>query len=188
MHKKMGFTSIGIEITDGPLEWAAFEQWLGTLLTKTTQTVVAAPGGKAAPSLPPSASPSIDGVAASTPATALAPAEDPASLPPSTQQQQQQQQQVIVRMKGIVYVTKKTPYRRATIVQKRVVLQGIYGHLEMNEEDLPPSLPSSPSLPPSLPPCSKLVLIGRFVDAEALKKEMERGLLECLAPGWYSKR
>jgi len=192
VHKRLGFTSIGIEVTDGPLEWAAFEQWLGTLLTKSTQPVVAAPGETASPSLAPSASPSIDEVAAPIPTTAAsisapAPGEDPSAVPPSTQQQRQQrqqQEQVIVRLKGVVYVTKKTPYRRATIVQKRVVLQGIYGHLEMDEAEIPPSLPSSPSPPP----CSKLVVIGRFGDAGALKKEMERGLLECLAPGWYSKR
>ncbi|KAM3568125.1 hypothetical protein VYU27_009747, partial [Nannochloropsis oceanica] len=168
VHKRLGFTSIGIEVTDGPLEWAAFEQWLGTLLTKSTQPVVAAPGETASPSLAPSASLSIDEVAAPIPTTAAstsapAPGEDPSTVPPSTQQQRQQRQQQ---------------------EQKRVVLQGIYGHLEMDEAEIPPSLPSSPSPPP----CSKLVVIGRFGDAGALKKEMERGLLECLAPGWYSKR
>jgi len=180
VHARLGFTSVGIEIGDGPLEWTKFEEWLGKLLTKTTQTVVAAPPAADPSSLPPSSA------AATT-------ADDSSSLPPSSaeeqqqqqqqqeQQQQQQQEQVIVRMKGILWVTKKTPYRRATIIQKRVILQGIYGHLEMDEQDLPPSLPSSL-------PSSKLVLIGRFKDAKALKEEMEKELLECLAPGWYAKR
>lgn len=34
---------------------------------------------------------------------------------------------------GVVWVSKRTPYRRASVVQKRVVVQGVYGHLEMEE-------------------------------------------------------
>jgi hypothetical protein len=33
----------------------------------------------------------------------------------------------------VVWVSKRTPYRRASVVQKRVVVQGVYGHLEMEE-------------------------------------------------------
>ncbi len=34
---------------------------------------------------------------------------------------------------GVVWVSKRTPYRRASVVQKKVVVQGVYGHLEMEE-------------------------------------------------------
>lgn len=34
---------------------------------------------------------------------------------------------------GVAWVSKRTPYRRASVVQKRVVVQGVYGHLEMEE-------------------------------------------------------
>jgi G3E family GTPase len=167
-HTRLGFTSIGLTINDGPLEWTAFESWLEQTLSATKSTGSGSHGpagdlreegqrgdGREVPQEPP----------------------QEGSVP----RQEQGEGQVIVRTKGVVWVTKKTPYRRATVVQKRVVLQGIYGHLEMREEE--GDMASS-----HFPLVSKLVFIGRFNDPVAMKRDMEGALLECLAPGWYAKR
>lgn len=65
---------------------------------------------------------------------------------------------------------------------------GVYGHLEMEESDLPAGAAgASSSAVGGL--SSRLVLIGRFetADVTAIKKQMYKELLECLAPGYYVK-
>ncbi|EWM23567.1 Cobalamin (vitamin B12) biosynthesis CobW [Nannochloropsis gaditana] len=167
-HTRLGFTSIGLTIDDGPLEWTAFESWLEQTLSATKSTGSGSRG--------PAGDLREEGQRGDGREVSKEPPQEGSAL-----RQEQGEGQVIVRTKGVLWVTKKTPYRRATVVEKRVVLQGIYGHLEMREEE-------GDMASGHFPLVSKLVFIGLFKDPVAMKRNMEGALLECLAPGWYAKR
>lgn len=76
---------------------------------------------------------------------------------------------------GVLCATKRTPYRRSTIVTKRVVVQGVYSFLDSADgpwED-------------GVPHCSRMVFIGKL--SPDLKAHLNRGLLGCLAPGYFAR-
>lgn len=79
-------------------------------------------------------------------------------------------------MAGVLCCTQRTPYRRSTIVTKRVIVQGVYGFMDSNSDE---------AWPEGGAHVSKMVFIGTI--DHALRALICEGLLACLAPGYVAR-
>jgi hypothetical protein len=73
----------------------------------------------------------------------------------------------------VIWAWKKVLWRRVVIKQTRVVVQGVYGHVE--DED-------TGEWPSGSKPRTRIVFIGQL--PPALQDDIRRGLIGCLAPGY----
>ena len=81
----------------------------------------------------------------------------------------------LCRFKGILWTCRKEGY---TMVHKRFILHGVFGHVEVEEDDWP-RVVSSQSSSTDLIRRSRLVFIGNFKDNENHIQQIKEGFKKC---------